>query len=542
MNRQFTLAAAALTAAVLALGFLNIGGKSFWATHAESRRADIAQNMIRSGDYLVPRVNGKTIFTKPPLYYWTLAAGFGIAGGASEGVARAPSALFGLGTAVLVFLIGSILFDRRTGLYSAAVLTTCYIFAFFMRFAELDMMFTFLITLSFYFLLRMIGDWDRRRAWSLAFWVAAGAAFMVKGPFAVLYPLAAYTALVYFTETDRWAKIRGVLNPWGIAAFVVITAPWFLYVMFYTNAAEVFHEEALERVGDSRGKPLRPFFYITSLTNFAPWLLIFPFALYRAVRDEARENGFALAWFLAGLAVASVISAKNHHYILPLYPALALLTGRFLAAHGAGALSGVMDRAAGIMGAIIAALPVVLFAALPFAHRFSGEVAPEGLMAAGAAGLLSAAFLGGAAYCLRKGVKDGVWAFVFASLFLTFTYAHAHYVPKLNTRNSHKEFLMEAKGIIDAGAQARMYRIENFQTSFYLEKDAPVIWVKEGLAAFHGKMKRTPERYYVITDERFVDEAVAVTGGEPVLRDRWYVPPRPSKKLRGFVLLKVQTE
>ena len=167
-SKSVARVAVCLASAIFIYSFINLGAKSFWASHTESRRADIARNMLETGDLIVPRLNGKPIFTKPPLYYWTLATSFKLSGKASERSARAVSVIFGLGVIALVFLMGRSLKNPLAGLCSTAVLSTSYLFYHYMRLAEMDMMFTFFITLSFYCLMRMRdGEGRSRETWGI---------------------------------------------------------------------------------------------------------------------------------------------------------------------------------------------------------------------------------------------------------------------------------------------------------------------------------------------------------------------------------------
>ncbi len=520
-----------LLLAVAILGFFRLGEKSYWASHAESRRAEIARNMIDTGDFMVPEVNGNVILTKPPLYYWSLAASFAVNGEATEGTARIVSALFGFATILLVIVIGAYLYNFETGLYSAGVLATSYLFVFFMRFVELDMTFTFFITLSFYFLIRHMNEYEKN-VWGYLFWLATALAFMVKGPFALLFPLVAILVLVPFNFGVY--RVNRIFPPLGVAGFLVITAPWFVYVFLFSEAGPIFMEEALQRAVDSRGQSRGIFYYLGSLGNFAPWILILPLALIGAFKRESAASDIVLSWFTAGFILASLIGAKNHHYILPLYPAMALLCGRYLH-EMSGSVDTLSRRVTGRIGIAITFLVLLIFCAVPIAPHFTNEV-PAVYPALTAMLILVTLVLSlFTLVCFKRNMWEGLWISVIATLFILFIFLHSFVLPELNTRNSHKDFIVKAGELIPLDSGVFMYRIENFQVSYYLSRTAPVIWNESDLDNIHSE-------YYVITESRFLSELVLKTDGLVVLNDTDFVPSSAGKEDERFTLVKVEKD
>lgn len=536
-------AATLVLAGLTVLGFLNLDKKSFWATHAESRQADIARNMIKTGDYIVPIVNDKVTPTKPPLYYWVMAASFAINGKATEAAARAPSAIAGIGTAILLFLIGLALFDSLTGILAAAVLSTSYLFSFFLRFAELDMLFTFFITLSFYFLIRLYQHHDRPKIWGFCFWVAAALGFLVKGPLALLYPVGAILLALPFTQ-NRLSLVKSFFNLPGITLFVIIVLPWFLYVYLYTDAAVIFADEVAQRIADSRGKNHSPLFYLASLINFSPWLIVLPFSLWWAIDSELDRSGLIISWLVGGLAIASLISVKNDHYILPLYPAMALLTGRYIAVHLKGELNKhyILESISGWLGILISFLVFLVLAVLPFAPYYTGEI-PRLYPYINAGLVIVCAFLFTLALRFaRRRNFTGLWSCVVTGLFIVLIFAHSFVVPKLNSRNSHKNFLVNVGKAVDKNNLLRMYRIENFQTTFYLDRPAPVLWTEKDLEKFVALLVARNVNGYLITEKRFLDEALSVSDGKTLMTDNYFIPPTASKDKNRFVLIGVNSD
>ncbi|HXU44122.1 MAG TPA: glycosyltransferase family 39 protein, partial [Thermoanaerobaculia bacterium] len=111
-----------LAAGVALLLGPHLGRRALWEPD-EGRYAEIPREMVESGDYLTPRINGIKYFEKPPLAYWAAAGAIRIAG-PSETAVRTPLALFALLGCAAVYAAGRRLFGRRAGLWAAAVLLT----------------------------------------------------------------------------------------------------------------------------------------------------------------------------------------------------------------------------------------------------------------------------------------------------------------------------------------------------------------------------------------------------------------------------------
>ncbi len=539
-NRAIWVFSIGLAAVVLISGFWGLGGKSFWASHMESRRAEIAKQMVVTGDYIIPKVNGEKIFTKPPLFYWMIAASYKITGKINELSSRLPAIVFGFATLLLVFLVGAKVYDRETGLVAVAVLCTSYLFAHYTRLAELDIPFTFFISLSFYLLILLrAGDFSARPL-GILFWIAVALGFMVKGPFALLFPLASYLALVAFEKEGKLAYVKKLFSPWGILVFLLIVLPWFIYVIFFDDAWVIFNEETLQRVTSSRGKNHSLFFYLASLSNFLPWAFLLPFALFWAFYRERKSGAMVISWFVSSIIVASIISAKNIHYILPLYPAMAIIVGRYIVAHikeDLGEVRG-LDVVTSWLGMLISFIVTAAFVAFPFAPLFTKEVPPIN-MPLSVLLIAVTSFLTWKTFQDMRSHKRGLlWLKVFSGLFILLMFTYAFAVPNLNSRNSHKNFIINVKRVISPETEIVMYNMENFQVPFYLDRNAPSLWGQKELESFSIKMRNRNNGYFVITRERDLNEAVDITNGRIFLEDDNFIAP--SEKMEGerFILIK----
>src|SRR5258708_5120973 len=215
--------------AVFALGwFCNLGYRHLIKPD-EGRYAEIPREMVVSGDWLTPRLNGYKYFEKPALQYWITAAAF-TAFGQNEGAARLWPGLTGFLGVLLVFWAGKRLFAPPAGLYGAAVASSCALYVAIGHVLTLDMALTFFLSASvFAFAVAQqdSGESERRR-WMLVAWAAAALAVMTKGLIGIVLPAGA-VALYVLIERD-W-KLLGRLHVLcGGLLFLPIAAPWFIAV------------------------------------------------------------------------------------------------------------------------------------------------------------------------------------------------------------------------------------------------------------------------------------------------------------------------
>ena len=196
----------------------------------EGRYAEIAREMVATGDWVTPRLNDLKYFEKPPLQYWATAAGY-IAFGEHAWTARLWPALLGFFGLVTTLVAGKALFDARTGVHAALLLASSLLYVVFAQVVTLDMGLTFFLSASLYcFLLALRIGLSRHwvRTWILSAWVMAAMAVLSKGLIGVVLP--ALTLFAFAAIQRDWRLLRTVLWLPGIVAFIAIVAPWFVLV------------------------------------------------------------------------------------------------------------------------------------------------------------------------------------------------------------------------------------------------------------------------------------------------------------------------
>ena len=320
----------------------------------EGRYAEIPREMVASGDWLTPRLNDLKYFEKPPLQYWTTAAAYEVFG-VREWTSRLWTALTGfLGVLVVGFTAGR-LYDRRTGFFSAVVLASSLAFVLLGHFNTLDMGLTFFMTVTWCAVLlardaRVRVDApdahcgstgaaprSTSRHWMLVAWAAMALATLSKGPVAVV--LSGGALFVYLLLTRDW-KLLGMLTiVRGLALFVLVAGPWFIAVSRANPefARFFFIHEHVERFLTTEHRREGPIWYFVPvlLAGLLPWLTIAAMSLRPAWRARSRA-GFhperlLLALIVVVFAFFSLSGSKLPSYILPVFPAFAMLVGRRLA-------------------------------------------------------------------------------------------------------------------------------------------------------------------------------------------------------------------
>ena len=354
------------TAAVLLLS--GLGGLDADAPD-EPRTLQIAEE-LRSGEHrlsglVVLHMNGEVYTQKPPLYYWLAALAGAPAGHVSELAARLPSALAGIFVVWLTLLLGNRMLGSGAGVLGAAILLTAWLFPFLARRVQFDVLLTaFELTAlaSFWWLDRGIGNPRRHQ---LVLHLALGLAVLTKGPVGFLIPL--LTILAFLVWERRPREIARALPLWGLSLSIL---PGVLWVAAATALApEGFAGAAVGQnlfgrffIGTSHARPLWYYLYNFPL-DFLPWTLAWP-ALWvvarRSVFAPAGDESTQRAWrfLLAGVATNllffSLSSGKRGLYLLPVFPATALLSADALQRWLAGRAR--LPRAFGVGAAVVLAL------------------------------------------------------------------------------------------------------------------------------------------------------------------------------------------
>jgi len=310
----------------------DLGGHDLWAPD-EPYFAEGAREMVADGEWWVPHVNGIITTDKPPLFFWTIAL-FSLPGGeVTPWTARLPSVLAALATLLLVLRLGRRIGGERVAWLAILVLATALMFWEKARWVQIDALLCCLIWIALSaFEAWRAGDWDGRRA-GLLFWFAAALAVLAKGPVGFLLPLGiALAVLAVDRRIGDWKRFAPLTGP---LLFAVVIGAW-MAAATLGSGGEYSVWGALEEHFIDRGihgmhHAQPPWYYAQVLpTHFLPWSGLLPGALWLSWRR--RDGGDRLLLTAAVFVVVffSISTEKRDLYILPAFPALALLVARFL--------------------------------------------------------------------------------------------------------------------------------------------------------------------------------------------------------------------
>ena len=339
-TRDVLLDVAGLVALAVLLMGAGLGLRDPWPAD-EPRFALVAQDMLRSGDWLIPRVGGDLYADKPPFYFWLLASAMALAGSLRLGFLL-PSLLAGVGTVLLVYDLLRRARGRDVALAGAFVLLITFQFTWQARQAQIDGVLCFLTTLSLYGLLRhlLLGP---APGWFLAGWAVAGLGVITKG--VGFLPLLVLVPFVVLTRRGWPAPVTGVGGLWlpGVAAMLFAIGVWFVPMMLATAAGgellayrnEILFEQTVTRYAGAWHHHEPPWHYLTQvipvlwlpLVALTPWL----WPRWRAaLRDRDTLVAVLLAWVVIVLVFFSASSGKRGVYVLPAVPALAMAAAPWL--------------------------------------------------------------------------------------------------------------------------------------------------------------------------------------------------------------------
>jgi 4-amino-4-deoxy-L-arabinose transferase-like glycosyltransferase len=313
--------------------FLLFGlGEGSLASWDEAIYASVAKDIAVSGDWLRLTLVGQPWADKPPLCIWMTAVFYKLFG-INEFSARLFSALSAVGTVLVTYLLGARLFGRWTGFLGALALLSSSHYLRFARFGMMDAPLVFFLTLALYFY--WLGQ--ERNRYLIFSGLAIGLAVMTKG-------FAAFLIFPIIWLYAWWAGEAAVLTRssyWiGVMLAVAIALPWNAYELLTnreTFMRDVVTKHLLARTMTGLdGHVGNYYFYIRTMINkYHPWILVGvasgPYFLWRAVRSRRAEFIFISVWMFFILAVVTLIQTKLPWYILPVYPALSLTVGYFLA-------------------------------------------------------------------------------------------------------------------------------------------------------------------------------------------------------------------
>jgi 4-amino-4-deoxy-L-arabinose transferase-like glycosyltransferase len=474
------IAAALLALLTAFLLFHDLGGAALFDPD-EGRNAEIAREVLVTNDWITPYYDFLPRLEKPMFFYAVAALSYKLFG-VSEAAGRLPSAAAALGALLLTCFFVRRIYGERAALWSGLVLVTSVQFNVFSRIVILDMLLAFSVTLALiaYYRADIAGSRPEKRRYYFLMYSAAAAATLVKGPIGFILPGMIVVAAIAVRR--KWSSFREMDLGWGILIFLLITAPWYAWAevrrpgyLAYFLGQEHFTRYLTAHF--HRTKPWHYFFAVVGV-GFFPWTFLLPAIAVRLRKRLDDVSLYALLWAAVPFVFFSFSSSKMSEYLLPIYPALAILAGKTLAdASGSGALR-FLSAGWLILGAALFyfGLGLLLPGLFPAAMRelLAGLPRREMTAAALIASML-ALWTAGASF---SGWRQQLFPVCCLALGLNFFLAHRVIAP-LSTYRSFKELGMQAATVLrPANPPAPLVIYDTYLPSllFYLDVREPV-WI-----------------------------------------------------------------
>jgi len=325
--------------------FTGLSIRSLWGS--EGRWAVIAREMIESGNYFMPTINGMLYFDKPLLSYWAIVP-FSLKGGVTELTTRLPSAIAGMCSCIITFFIGRRLFDAKTGFISGMLLLTTVMFLFWSRHASADMLNLLFVWLMFWFFIA--GGIEGRFLCLLAIYSIGSIGSFMKGPiglsvalfsmgfyslfciFLKLHQNFSFSELRYeFFEKFKWLISKSALISLciGMLIFLILL----LLPVWVTGSWEpvqLMWRENIERFFKPFDHVEPAYAYIKHIVVFtAPWTLIVAASFFRIHIIWKEKSGRLIILISMGILIFFMLSgSRRSYYILPLIPGLMIIAGK----------------------------------------------------------------------------------------------------------------------------------------------------------------------------------------------------------------------
>ena len=535
MRRERLRDYAILLAVSAALTLPNLGATSLWDVD-EGVNAEAAREMRDNGTWVIPTFNYQLRTAKPVMLYW-LQRGTYAAFGVSEWSARLPSVLAAWLAVLLTYELARRMFGRPTGLLAGVVLASAFEFCMLAHAATPDAT-LLLFTVLTYFLF-----WARHEAGSRRWWVPTAAAcalaVLTKGPVGVALP--GLVILLYFAWNRELGRLFDRKLLWAALVFVLVAGPWYGLVTAETRgawASAFFGRENLQRFSTPMENHRGPIYYhaVALFVLFTPWSAFLVASVWYGVRgarptppaplpegkgeedrslalaatpdacpsfsplpsgrgaggvgsSDPRPYRFLICWFAAYLVFFSAAATKLPNYLLPVYPALAILTARFLVRWRTGeltlpkwvmpgAVAGLAVTALAVAGGLLVAGDAVKV--LPAGARVFpglGRWAVIGAVPLAAAVVMALAVRANDRARFVRALTAGAVAFT----------ALAAALPPLaiDEQKAPKE-LVRASGLADATRDVRVAHFDWFQPSvvFYARREVTEVFTPDTAAEF----------------------------------------------------------
>ena len=309
----------------------------------EARFAQATKQMVESGDFVDIRFQDDVRYKKPVGIYWMQAAA--VEAASALGLPRAqvrvwlyrvPSLIGAFGAVLLTYWTALAFVTRRGAVLAALIMASSVLLGVEARLAKTDAMLLFAVVAAMGAMARVYLSWQRGDdaphppwSWPVIFWTALAGGILLKGPLILMFVGLTIATLAFFDRSVAWLwRLRPV---WGLIWLLVLVLPWF--VAIFWRAGDAFFADSIGgdmlsklSAQESHGAPPGVYLLLFWITFWpgAPLAGMAAPAVWRARREPGAQ--YLLAWLIPSWIVFEAVLTKLPHYVLPLYPAIAILT------------------------------------------------------------------------------------------------------------------------------------------------------------------------------------------------------------------------
>ena len=461
--------------------FSNLGGSALLEPD-EGRNAEIAREILLIRDWVTPHYDFVPRLDKPMLFFDLVALSYALFG-ISEWSARLPAALAALGCIFLTFFFARRFFGRWTALWSALILLTSLLFIGIARAVMMESLLAFFITLALccFFIGQDEVDRGKGRASFLLMYAAMGAATATKGPIGFLLPGA--VIFLYLLLSKQWTLLRRMEIPLGIPVFIVTAVPWYVLAELRNPGFLKYFlwEQNIVRYTTAHFNRSQPwyFFILVLSAGIFPWSVLLPSAIsYFWKRSLTRERLFLVLWALTPLIVFSLSASKLAHYILPMFPAVAIIIGAMVgkSEKSPGSRRLLLFAPGGFFLLGLVATFLVLWPnVLPVSFRIYVNTAFRQFPAVLLAGLSASLIL--LFIALRRRHEHPYLLLATAVSFVTFTFLAEPIIATVALHRSSKFLAEQAAGVVGDQDKLILFGVYPSSLPFYLRIRRPMVIV-----------------------------------------------------------------
>ncbi|WP_457644511.1 ArnT family glycosyltransferase [Persephonella sp.] len=490
MNRDLAVAILVFISSFIIFS-ANIGGLSIYSLD-EAKNAECAREMLERGDLIVPTFNYQLRTDKPPLHYYFMMISYSVFG-VNEFSARFFSALFGAFTVLITFLISHRYLGYRVAFFSFIALISSLHFSIQFHMAVPDPFLIFWINAALFSFL--VGFKENKRLFIYLFYLFMGLGVLTKGPVAVVLPSGIILLYLLFTKNLNITALKKLNIPLGLFITALISLPWYIAVYLKTDGKWV-HDFIFKHNIHRFSEPMEGhggIFIVTLLFIFVgmlPFSVFIPQTLKLAWKNR-KESILLFSLIIVGVYTIffSISGTKLPNYTVPLYPALAILTGYFI-----DNIFKFSSKSLYISLSVYTIIGLILTAGLYVGIKNEPEISDLYYLSFYFLLLPLSGVL--AIFMLKKSRIIPILTISVFSVFMGFLFFY-HLFPKIDKRNP----VYQMMPLIKKDREIRYYKNFNPAFVFYLRKEIKPLKKNE-----IQKFLLSDDKVYILTRKRYLKE------------------------------------